>query len=101
MVGLLLLYEMTIIKTIAPHLENVLMQSTAQNSQEAAFKNVSEHHQQSSMPVSRAQGPLSPESCQQKWKGTVECLASRRDQRDAQLGVEGLSGEKEETEMRS
>lgn len=29
---------MTIIKTIAPHLENVLMQNTAQNSQEASFK---------------------------------------------------------------
>lgn len=38
MAGLLLLYEMTIIKTIAPHLENVLMQNTAQNSQEASFK---------------------------------------------------------------
>lgn len=38
MAGLLSLSEMTIIKTIAPHLENVLMQNPAQNSQEASFK---------------------------------------------------------------
>lgn len=38
MAGLLLLCEMTIIMTIAPHLENGLMQNTAQNSQEASFK---------------------------------------------------------------
>lgn len=38
MAGLLLWCEMTIIKTIAPHLENILMQNTAQDSQETSFE---------------------------------------------------------------
>lgn len=38
MAGLLLWCEMSIIKTIAPHLENILMQNTAQDSQETSFE---------------------------------------------------------------
>jgi hypothetical protein len=61
---------MTIIKTIAPHLENSLMLNTAQNSQEASVKtSLNITNRVACLPVFRAQGLLSPESCQQKWDG--------------------------------
>lgn len=100
MAGLLLLCEMTIIKTIAPHLENVLMQNTAQNSQEASFK--------TSLDLTNRVLCLCPELMNPSHQKAVHRSARGQwnawlpgDQRGSYLGVEGLSGEKEETETGS